>query len=39
MAEATNTQGAFLGGLALALIAFSVLAVAVVMLAAMGAAG
>jgi hypothetical protein len=36
VAEATNSQGAFLGGLALALIVFSVLAVAVVMVAAMG---
>ena len=34
MAEATNSQGTFLGGLALVLIAFSVLAVGIVMFAA-----
>lgn len=33
MAETTNSQSTFLGGLALALIALSVLAVAVVMVA------
>jgi hypothetical protein len=33
MAETTNSQGAFLGGLALALIALSVLAVVAVLLA------
>lgn len=36
MTEATNSQGAFLGGLALVLIVFSVLAVVAVMVAAMG---
>ena len=36
MTETTNSQGKFLGGLALALMAFSVLAVVTVLVATMG---